>query len=700
MVVVEDWLEQLPTDQCAELFSYVEAREAVLTEVRRATDQSMVANTGKGLILLRLCNELLRRLSKTYMPHNALAGRILAFLSAHYPVNERSGVNLKGEFHGETAVPLASPAAGSAMDEDEASTPTAMASNPNFYTLFWSLQQYFAKPTLLFQTDLDSVPGAAAASALHLHETASPMRTFQAATKAVLPVMQHYNTTNSTPPKAETPNVSLHPAYLTDRSLLPYELSDVTFRRHILAQFLVLFHFLLGCTASSREQSASWPNKLLVLPGPLSESDEQWTRDAWREVQTQLRSSGADGGVFLTTLLTLLKRETSWIQWKGVGAPALEKAPLDQPDAVAYAEKEHAAFKARLAQYPHALGTPALSVLWHEGFTAQGPSSVDVADDEGHTRTVPTDGLEALEFPTPNPSLTALSRSIHMETQRMKQRRAALGKDLADDALAHMQNTQQSLVWRALRCAGPTRLHLFSCMENIDDIPGLLRAIQDEEQEEPYDAPVLYEPVEEDDKRERHAEADAKAKAEQEEKERIDKQKADKQKADQEKAAQEKADQEKADQEQADKEKADKEQAKKEKAERKAEKEQAKKDKAERKKRAREERRDDEPEHEHDEVRPAETQAGRDSPSRPPAIGTPDVTAYAEHDTDDDESQMDVDALDTLSVHTAEENGPPSMDDDAHDPDATFLTAPHGGRSSGESSRESTPVPLRSESGS
>ena len=48
----------------------------------------------------------------------------------------------------------------------------------------------------------------------------------------------------------------------------------------------------------------------------------------------------------------------------------------------------------------------------------------------------------------------------------------------------------------------------------------------------------------------------------------------------------------------------------------------------------------------------------------------------------------------TSSVHTADEHSV----DETHDADATFMTAPHAGRSSDvESSRESTPVPLRSE---
>jgi hypothetical protein len=47
------------------------------------------------LVLLRVCNGLLRRLSKTL--DTEWCGRVLMFLTAAYPLSERSAVNVKGE---------------------------------------------------------------------------------------------------------------------------------------------------------------------------------------------------------------------------------------------------------------------------------------------------------------------------------------------------------------------------------------------------------------------------------------------------------------------------------------------------------------------------------------------------------------------------------------------------------------------------
>lgn len=57
----------------------------------------MVPGKGKGLILLRMCNELLRRLSKE--TSTVFCGRILMFLANSFPLGERSGVNLRGDFN-------------------------------------------------------------------------------------------------------------------------------------------------------------------------------------------------------------------------------------------------------------------------------------------------------------------------------------------------------------------------------------------------------------------------------------------------------------------------------------------------------------------------------------------------------------------------------------------------------------------------
>ena len=95
----------------------------------------MQPNKGRGLALLRLSNELLRRLSKT--THMAFAGRIRMFLANAFPLSERSGLNLAGTFNTENETHTDELPAGADAAEREAH---------ERYVRFWSLQGFLANP--------------------------------------------------------------------------------------------------------------------------------------------------------------------------------------------------------------------------------------------------------------------------------------------------------------------------------------------------------------------------------------------------------------------------------------------------------------------------------------------------------------------------------------------------------------------------
>lgn len=58
----------------------------------------MIPQKGKALVCLRMLNDLLRRLSKAERETVLFSGRILTFLSQVFPLGERSGVNLRGDY--------------------------------------------------------------------------------------------------------------------------------------------------------------------------------------------------------------------------------------------------------------------------------------------------------------------------------------------------------------------------------------------------------------------------------------------------------------------------------------------------------------------------------------------------------------------------------------------------------------------------
>lgn len=90
LTILQDLLETQTISSCSQIFSWIESRAERLTE-------GMVPQKGKALILLRMLNDLLRRLSKMGSS-TMFCGQILTFLSGVFPLGERSGVNLRGEY--------------------------------------------------------------------------------------------------------------------------------------------------------------------------------------------------------------------------------------------------------------------------------------------------------------------------------------------------------------------------------------------------------------------------------------------------------------------------------------------------------------------------------------------------------------------------------------------------------------------------
>ncbi|CAO1627093.1 unnamed protein product [Jaminaea pallidilutea] len=165
--IIEEINERLTVESAMLVFGYLESRVTPLT-------RDLSPSRGKGLVLLRLLNDLLRRLSKPSRSHLVLSGRILSLLASVFPLGERSGVNLRGEFNvGNTTgvdedegEQLDAQEAQKIKDEgqdeksdqeeeepsDKDADPASIAARDTaFYRSFWSLQRAFANPTVLFE---------------------------------------------------------------------------------------------------------------------------------------------------------------------------------------------------------------------------------------------------------------------------------------------------------------------------------------------------------------------------------------------------------------------------------------------------------------------------------------------------------------------------------------------------------------------
>lgn len=167
LYLVEELLDSQTIAGCRIIFDWLESRRHRITpENPRKTDGQQKA---EGLVLLRICNELLRRLSRA--EDNVFCGRVFIFVFQCVPLGDRSSVNLHGGYHVENVTTYESNTAedDSKMDIDSAADTqkengvSKPATNGNdkktseplssdaLYYLFWPLQESFSQPLQLFE---------------------------------------------------------------------------------------------------------------------------------------------------------------------------------------------------------------------------------------------------------------------------------------------------------------------------------------------------------------------------------------------------------------------------------------------------------------------------------------------------------------------------------------------------------------------
>ncbi len=180
--LIGDWLQMETIYGCERAFSLLEswAGQGLLAGIMTTSSQS------PRLMFIRLCNALMRRLSRS--DNTAFCGRILMLLAYLFSIDEKSGVNLAGAFHSSnvttilTPTPTASASASSAessssspassssttsaiaalqelasaVSSDSSASFSSSSSEPGhaavdmrFYRTFWRLQRWLAYPLLL-----------------------------------------------------------------------------------------------------------------------------------------------------------------------------------------------------------------------------------------------------------------------------------------------------------------------------------------------------------------------------------------------------------------------------------------------------------------------------------------------------------------------------------------------------------------------
>ena len=139
VMLLGDIFDAMTLDRCENLFTFVENNVVVWKE-------EMFFGACKNN-LLRMCNDLLRRLSRSQQ--TVFCGRILLFLAKFFPFSERSGLNIVSEFNLENHTEFGTEKSDDVLDQmsvDDGKSENKIPIDYNLYRKFWALQDFFRNP--------------------------------------------------------------------------------------------------------------------------------------------------------------------------------------------------------------------------------------------------------------------------------------------------------------------------------------------------------------------------------------------------------------------------------------------------------------------------------------------------------------------------------------------------------------------------
>ncbi|XP_012271663.1 THO complex subunit 1 [Orussus abietinus] len=300
VMLLGDIFDAMTLDCCEQLFTFVENNVVVWKE-------DMFFSACKNN-LLRMCNDLLRRLSRSQQ--TVFCGRILLFLAKFFPFSERSGLNIVSEFNLENHTEF-----GTENSEDEPmeqateegdKTESKLPIDYNLYRKFWALQDFFRNPNQCYNKMHWKIFSAHASNVL------SAFSSFKLEEQRSGPPA-----TIKSDGEGSHKETHYFAKYLTNQKLLELQLSDSNFRRYVLLQFLILFQYLNSTVKFKAETHELKPDQV------------EWVKSTTDQIYALLAETPPDGSSFAETVKNILRREEHWNAWKNEGCPPFKKPQLE-----------------------------------------------------------------------------------------------------------------------------------------------------------------------------------------------------------------------------------------------------------------------------------------------------------------------------------------------------------------------------------
>lgn len=341
-ILLSDIFDCLILDVCENVFVFVESHVSTWVSAE-------FYSSGK-ILLLRMCNDLLRRLSA---PQNTVfCGRIQLFLAQLFPLSEKSALNLMSHFNLENVTAFINGEELSSKEDDSSkgkcevmdtsSEEVTVPIDFNLYQKLWSIQDYFRQPTQCYLSErwktltanMEEVLKAFKSYKLEEEVRSSSRKKIKSASIGIADTGE-YN------------ELHYFSKFLTSEKLMSLQLRDSHFRRHTLIQCLILFQYL---TSSVKFKGPSHV---------LTEAQATWIKTATDKVYALIKETPPNGEDFATYVRQVLVREDSWIVWKNDGCPSYEKHP--QMELELYPEKTHLGDSSNKID----IGNAELSRLWN-----------------------------------------------------------------------------------------------------------------------------------------------------------------------------------------------------------------------------------------------------------------------------------------------------------------------------------------------
>lgn len=299
--LIEELLDSQTIIGCQRIFDFLESRRDRITAKHFKQ---------KNLVILRSCNELLRRLSRA--DNTAFCGRVFIFMFQSFPLGDKSSVNLRGEYHVENVTTFDELPKKTGDDEmevdDEAATPESIAtksvpSGPasttgkavsfdsrsaapaekaidpdSLYPIFWSLQESFNQPKKLFDPEFFAGFKQGLEATMTMFKSVQSDQDVRGSLKTSADESRRGLKRKRGSADDDLAN-AFNPKYLTSRDLFELELSDLSFRRHVLVQALIVLDFLLSLSPKAKEKLARLTSQDKTTNKSVTYQEQQFSEE-------------------------------------------------------------------------------------------------------------------------------------------------------------------------------------------------------------------------------------------------------------------------------------------------------------------------------------------------------------------------------------------------------------------------------------